>query len=105
MSFTIYLSDIAKCGPCDARYFASAVIADSVGAVRTAQSITYPNGWQATDTERVVRSNPVALLWLVSKQLVPVTFSQANAAIKKVHGDDAAEEIRKAFAAGPNPTP
>jgi len=96
MAFTLDLADIAACGPCDASYFTK-----KSGGKRT---ITYQDGWTTKDTERVIRENPIALLWLVSKQLIPVTFSEANAAIKSVLGEDAAKKVRKDFAAGPPKT-
>jgi hypothetical protein len=97
MSFTLDLSNIAAHGPCDASYFTK----KSGGSA----AISYPNGWTSKDVERVAGDNPVALLWLVSKRLVPTTFSEANAALNKVHGKDAADKVRAAFAAGPNARP
>jgi len=97
MSFNLDLSAIARENPCDASYFSK----KSSGA----STISYPNGWTSKDVERVARENPVALLWLVAKRLVPTTFSEANAALNKVHGKDAADKVRAAFAAGPNASP
>jgi len=93
MAFTLELSKIAECDPCSVAHFAK--------KAKGLSSISYPDGWQASDTERVAKENGVALLWLVSKQLIPVTFSEANAAINKALGKDAAEKVREAFAAGP----
>jgi hypothetical protein len=92
MSFTITLDSLRECGACSTAHFES----KAGGAL----ALDYPHGWQPADTERVAVENPVALLWLVSRRLVPVSFSQANAALRKVHGVDTVKKIRAAFVAG-----
>lgn len=92
MSFTLDLYEVSQCNPCSTEAFTK----KSGGS----PTISYPNGFE---TARVALENPVALLWLVAKKLVPVTFTEASQAIEKAHGPGAAKKLREDFAKAARP--
>jgi hypothetical protein len=87
--FKLDLSQITENAACSADHF----FLKSGGST----VIEYPNGWQPSDSSRVAKENPIALLWLVSKRLIPVGFSEANRILDETYGKEKATEIRDAF--------
>lgn len=49
-------------------------------------SIVYPNGWTMQDSERVATESPVIFMWLVSKEIIPITAPEAYAIVQRIHG-------------------
>jgi len=59
----------------------------------------YSDGWTEAETERLAKDNPIGLLFLVSKNLVPVTSLEARAAIRKASGESVLSAVMGEFRA------
>ncbi len=81
--FAIKRAELERLRACDLAFF------DKHGARIRGGAIEYPNGWTPQDTARVAKDDPIALLWLVSRGIVPVAPNAARAAVKQAHGKSA----------------
>lgn len=77
--FVITREQVIAHGPCDTSFF-------DHSPRRVGNEVVYPNGF---DPEPLAKDDPTALLWLVSKQLVPLSLSAARTAIEAAHGKQA----------------
>lgn len=52
-------------------------------------SLTYPNGFDAAEVQRLGTDQPRFLKWLAKNGLIPgLTLKQARAAVHSIHGTD-----------------
>jgi hypothetical protein len=97
VAFQIRREDLKKCNAC--RF--DAFEAKAGGA----DAITYPNGWQASDTARVALGDPIALLFLALNRLIPITYLEAVNAVKAAHGKEAHKVVTQFLRQAQPPPP
>jgi hypothetical protein len=95
--FTISLADLQACSACRLDYFMKKSNGQGV--------VEFPDGWQESNTMTITREDPVALFFLVSKGLIPVTVSEAAAAMSKVYGKTQLAAVIKSIKDSSTPAP